>query len=117
MKVALKNIASLRSGSDAREPSASRTGASPPITTAATDTDWNIREMFTKLLNNTDFTATLLIFSGATVLLGIIWIYRYVKHDPHLDTSSGVAIPLLLLFLAGVVLVWVIIRRRTMHGR
>ncbi len=51
------------------------------------------------------FTAGLVVFGGATVFFGIIWMYRYVTHDPLADTGTGTEILGLLLLIAGLVLV------------
>jgi len=117
MKVALKKIASLRSGGSG-EPGSSGTGARPQPATRVVDSGWNIREMLAELFDNANFTATFLVASGATLLLVISWIYRNITHDPHLDPSSGGDILLVLLVLGGLVLFRVIvIFRRKMHGR
>jgi hypothetical protein len=63
------------------------------------------------------FMATLLVWSGATVLLGIAWLFRYVTHDPYLNPESGTTVQLFLLCLAGFVLIrCYAVRRRIMHG-
>jgi len=117
MRDILKNIGSLRFGG-ARDVNASGMGTWTLLETEVAGSDRNVREMCTRLINNHDFTATLLVSSGATVLLGSTWVYRYLTHDPYLDPDAGGVIPLLILCIAGIVLVQVIIiRRRKMHGR
>lgn len=69
------------------------------------------------LFNDPYFTGTLLISSGATLFLGCTWLYRYVTHDPHLDLSSGLVIPFLVLLIAAIVFIRVTaIREEKNHG-
>ena len=117
MRDILKDIISSQSGG-AGDVTASGMGTWTLLEIEVAGSDRNIREMCTRLIDNHDFTATLLVSSGATVLLGSTWVYRYFTHDPYLDPDAGGVIPFLILFIAGIVLVQVIIiRRRKMHDR
>lgn len=91
--------------------------SSPASPTGLAGIGSKIQKGCTGLFDDPYFTATILVFAGAMVLSGVIWVYRAITNDPNLDKGSSTAVPFLLLAIAGMVLVRImIVRRRKSNG-
>jgi len=65
----------------------------------------NVRKRPAGFFDDPHFTAGLVVFGMVTGVFAVIWLYRYVMHDPLADAGTGEEILALLLLIAGLVAV------------